>query len=293
MFTTLLFLILTRISVIAQVSNVQGLLQSDEAAYLSSWSSMIQDSYAEPLPNNFDTTCIANQTSYTSAYNIKNVTLSGNFNSATFQSLCGTTNLCILASGSTLAMDGNLNVAALLIHGTLTWTDSTQKMSLQWLCAGILVVERQGSFIMNLQSHDRKAYIYLKDNGATHPSPLQTRVFGGYSRTATSFPTIEVTGRSLARTWSLLAYPVDSGVSSITLLHDPITMGWQIGDRISIAPTAPRSQGTAQSFYIIGMNSSTNQVALSSRTDQSFDAQIMESKGNVALMSAEVINLSR
>ena len=297
MLIIVLFLVAANISVIAQTSAitaVQGFLQSDEAAYLASWSTITQDSYTEPLPEDFDLTCIANASSYTDAYNIENVTLVGNFNSSTFQNLCGFNSLCILASGSTLTMDGNLNVAALIIHGTLTWTDFTQKLSQQWLCAGILVVEKQGSFIMNLASIDHKAYIYLKDNGAAHQSALQTRVFGGYSRAANSFPTIDVSGRPLARTWSLLAVPTTVGMSSITLLHDPEAMGWRIGDRISIAPTVPRSQGTAQSFYIMSMNSTTNQVMLSSSTSQSFDAEIAASgESNVALMSAEVINLSR
>ena len=274
--------------------DVPGLSQNDEAAYLATWSAMIKDSFTEPLPLNFDSTCVAAINPYTSASNMHSVTLDGNFNASTFQKQCGTSNLCILSAGSTLTMDGNLNVAALLIHGTLTWTDSTQTSPQQWLCAGYVVVEEQGSFIMNIASPNLKSLIYLKDNGATHPSSLQTRVFGGHSRSGTSFPTIDVSGRPLARTWSLLAVPAATGVSSITLLHDPISMGWQVGDRIVIAAMARRSQGTAQWFSIIGMSSTTNQITLSSPTNQNFDAQITSATGsNVALMSAEVINLSR
>ena len=273
--------------------DVPGLSQNDEAAYLATWSAMIKDSYTEPLPINFDATCLATFNSYTSASTMQPITLNGNFSVSTFQNSCGTSNLCILAAGSTLTMDGNLNVAALLIRGTLVWTDSTQTSPQQWLCAGYVVVEEQGSFIMNMASPNLKSYIFLKDNGATHPSSLQTRVFGAHSKSGSSFPTIDVSGRPLARTWSLLAVAATAGVSSVTLLHDPVAMGWQVGDRIVIAPMAPRSQGTAQWFSITGMSSSTNQITLSSPTNQNFNAQISATGSNVALMSAEVINLSR
>ena len=283
----------SKIQIMAQ-TGVKGFSQADEAAYLATWSDMVKDSYTEPLPPNFDPTCIATSNSYTTASNLITKTIIGNFNAAAFQTECGPSSLCVLSQGSTLTMDGNLNVAALIIKGTVTWTDTTQVLPQQWLCAGYVVVEDKGSFLMSLSSASHKAYIYLKDNGAKHPSALQTRVFGAYSGTVTSSPTIDISGRPLARTWSLLSSPAITGDSEITLLHDPVAMGWQIGDRIVIAPMDVRSQGTAQSFMIAGMNSVSNSVSLSVPTNQAFDAQVSSmSRSSVALMSAEVINLSR
>ena len=34
------------------------------------------------------------------------------------------------------------------------------------------------------------------------------------------------------------------------VMHDPILMGWRVGDRIQVAPTKGGSQGEAQTFVI-------------------------------------------
>lgn len=99
----------------------------------------------------------------------------------------------------------------------------------------------------------------------------------------------------MERTWSILAAPVAVGDAAITLLHDPIAMGWMIGDRILLAPTVPLSQGTAQWFFIGHMSSTGNKVfLLNGAANQTFKAQIVNTAAaGVAILSAEVINLSR
>ena len=69
---------------------------------------------------------------------------------------------------------------------------------------------------MNLTG--KQGYIYIKNNGMKHPT-VHTRAFGAYNAGK-----IRVVGRSLARTWSLLADRAIYGMSSISLLHKPEDM---------------------------------------------------------------------
>lgn len=69
---------------------------------------------------------------------------------------------------------------------------------------------------MNLTS--RQGYIYIKNNGLKDAS-IYTRVFGAYNAGK-----IRVSGRPLARTWSLLAEKALYGMTSISLLHKPEDM---------------------------------------------------------------------
>ena len=64
----------------------------------------------------------------------------------------------------------------------------------------------------------KKGYIYIKNNGLKHPT-IQTRAFGVYNAGK-----IRVSGRSLVRTWSLLADQATYGMRSIRLLHKPEDM---------------------------------------------------------------------
>jgi hypothetical protein len=69
---------------------------------------------------------------------------------------------------------------------------------------------------MNLTS--KQGYIYIKNNGLKDPT-VHSRAFGSYNAGK-----IHVSGRSLARTWSLLADRATYGMSSISLLHKPEDM---------------------------------------------------------------------
>lgn len=60
----------------------------------------------------------------------------------------------------TLTMNGDLNVAALVIKGTLVWDDSTTRGMEHVLCAGFIAIEASGQFLMDLQ--ESNGWIYLK-----------------------------------------------------------------------------------------------------------------------------------
>ena len=76
---------------------------------------------------------------------------------------------------------------------------------------------------MDLQA--KKAYIYIKDNGAVHDN-LRSRAFGSHAATASDYPMIDINGRELVRTWSLLLNPIRSGDNKIALMHNAHFMGW-------------------------------------------------------------------
>lgn len=69
---------------------------------------------------------------------------------------------------------------------------------------------------MNIRN--KQSYIYIKNNGLKH-AIVQTRGFGAYNAGQ-----IRISGRPLARTWSLLADKAIYGMTSISLLHKPEDM---------------------------------------------------------------------
>lgn len=64
----------------------------------------------------------------------------------------------------------------------------------------------------------KKGYIFIKNNGLKHPT-ISTRSLGSLNSGK-----INILGRSLRRTWSLLAERAIFGMSSITLTHKPEDM---------------------------------------------------------------------
>ncbi len=120
-------------------------------------------------------------------------------------------------------MDAGLNLGALIVRGTVEWNDDTQVDPSSYLCAGYVAVEGQGKWDMDLQ--DKDAYIYIKDNGAVHKG-LRSRAFGSYAATDSDYPVIDINGRELVRTWSLLSEPIQVGNDKVKLMHNAHLMGW-------------------------------------------------------------------
>ena len=232
---------------------------------------------------------------------------------------------------------------------TTTAATSTPPLPLQHsvLCAGYIVVEEGGIFSVtngydpNDSSNGEngslattkattttvgataKLWIYIRDNGARH-SILGTRVLGAvgsYSGNETSEslissqPKIIIRDRSsqLKRSWSLLATSIQMNDTVIQTIHDPIQMGWQIGDRIAIAPVSDRAQGRAQTFiisnFVYDNNNNNNggdsdddqqpqqmaQIQLHRPSLYEFRGRASRSPGSneVIFDSSEVIHLSR
>ena len=56
---------------------------------------------------------------------------------------CSETAVCVVPEGVALTLDSPLVVGALVVRGTVTWTDATQAAATQWLCAGYATTARR------------------------------------------------------------------------------------------------------------------------------------------------------
>ena len=221
----------------------------------------------------------------------------GIVSAASVQSQCGTDSICIVPESLTLRMDGNLNVGALIIRGGLDWNDNSQSSSSdQFLCGGYVVVENNGSFEMDLNNsaNTKTGWIYIKNNGAVHPG-LRSRSFGtSKDRSSSDIPTMIIRGRKLTRTWSLLSEPLVPGDTTMVLMHNPAGMGWRVGDRLGISPTEQAARGWGQDVVIQDIRDDGTVVLMSTINNyHRADFQTSSTTGNAALLSAEVVNLSR
>ena len=217
-----------------------GFRNSDEVLFNQHFQNgdLTKDSYAEvenSVPPAMKSSCVS-QGRIDDWSKITEVIVTAE-NANSLQQTCGAQSICVIPKGVTIKLTQNLNVAALRVEGSLLWTDDTQTNDEQWLCAGYATVEQGGTFVIEITSPNKRAWVYIKANGGVHPF-LGERVFGGVGQGNTSPKTsLTIAGRPLARTWSLLAEPGARGATTLKLMHSAESMGWRVGDRIIVAPT--------------------------------------------------------
>ena len=115
---------------------VDAFAQEDEADYINNFDTLIKDSYSAPLPRDLTSTCKNQyQAGVSTVKSITNSMFSSNL-----QVFCGTDSICTIPAGFTVTMNSNLNLAALVISGSLVWNDMSQSSNDQWLCAGYIAV---------------------------------------------------------------------------------------------------------------------------------------------------------
>jgi hypothetical protein len=289
--------------VVAAIASIHALNQADEAAYLTNFPNYIAASYGVPLPVGLTSNpgCVFNNLVAHDPRSMPAVILDPNESDATTisaanaQTACDEHTICTVPAGTTLIMDSNLVVGALVIHGAIVWNETTQSDTELWLCAGN-VVAHGGSISITLNSThaaQKRAYIYISNNGAWD-AITGYRTFG-----AAQNGTAIVAGRPMARTWSLLAATPRIGLSTIQLLHDPKAMDWLIGDRIQIAPTTTGSTGFAETYYVrsFSANNTIDLAADAAGTKVGTIQQLFKAEARAidpmwtAQMQAEVINL--
>jgi len=210
----------------------------------------------------------------------------GTVNASAVKYICEENRLCIIPERMTLFMDDSLNLGALKVHGAIVWNDEVSPTN-SYLCAGYVAIEDQGSLDMQLQT--KSAWIYIKDNGASHPQ-LRSRALGSVG----SNSMVNIEGRHMNRTWSLLSKPLMTGEWKMVLMHNPNFMGWQVGDRIAISPTKRLAEGFGAEFAIADIGDD-GVVTLSKSAGDDFEAEFSPPIGNgrPMLKSAEVVNLTR
>ena len=271
---------------------------------MGSFDALIADSYSEMIsaPRSLKEACVGKKPRFANPSLLSEIIVTsdgGIISAASLSAQCGSSSICVIPKGTTLIMNGNLNVAAIVLRGgSLRWDGSTQQDADQFLCAGYVAIENTGEFRLDMssaQGADKRAYIYIKDNGARH-NVLGTRAFGSIG-SETVKPTIDIAGRPLRRTWTLLSKSLQPWDQSMKVIHDPRMMGWRVGDRIQVAPTKGGSQGEAQTFTITKFGA-FNRIWLNTWAWDEFQStfQFVErvsTKPLASLRSGEVINLSR
>lgn len=194
------------------------------------------------------------------------VTIATDATAEQVQSQCGYDSVCTIVSNATITLDDHLRVYALELRDSarLIWShrrppseeeeeDAANQHHHHWLCAGYIAVHDYARFELDWSTDEQSekqqsmAWIYLSNNGAQH-SEIGPRALGAVGGNAK----LRIRGPNLQRrTWSLLQSPLRQGDTEMKLIHDAFEMGWNVGDRIAIAPTQPQSKGTAQSFTIV------------------------------------------
>jgi hypothetical protein len=281
-------------------------MQHFEANYLHNFEMMSAASYQTDLAalggGEIDAVGAACQSGEQAPATMTNCELpTGSVTAAEAQTVCSDAACrCVVPPGTSLLLDDSLVVSALVVRGELHWADqdaadSTAPPPPRWLCSGYIVAEGNGVIRVRATGSTASraaAIVYIRDNGVAHEA-LGKRVLGAVhnSESTPGLPLLELAGRPLQRTWSLLAAPLAEGEQVMQLMHDAEAMGWRAGDRIAIAPTVYMSQGDAQSFVIESLSGSTVQLSRDSLPDASDGAnQLYLAEGRVR---AEVINLER
>lgn len=137
MLISIIFKLFLIFECLIQINNgFEAFSQEDEEAYLDAFSTLIKDSYSAPIPQDLIATC-KNQPQITTT-TVKSITAS--MLSSDLQVFCGTESICTVPTGLTVTMNSNLNIAALVLNGSLIWNDLSQSLTDQWLCAGYIAV---------------------------------------------------------------------------------------------------------------------------------------------------------
>lgn len=208
---------------------------------------------------------------------------------AVAQAACFTGGDCVVPAGERWLLDADMSVRTLTVLGELSWDTRVDGLTLR---AGFVLVGGGGRLRIGSASAPMalRATVYIEANGATHHE-LGERFLGAHATEPGLVPSLEIYGRPLGRTWSLLAADVAPGESVLRLQHAPVEMGWRVGDRVGIAST----------LFRVGQRSTTHQVvALGARTIEVDPPLAFHTAGGRRLvagqwveMSAEVVNLAR
>jgi len=138
---------------------------------------------------------------------------------------------CVIPAGERLLLDTSWQVETLTIYGTLEWDRSKDNLELR---ANYILVEDGGHFILGTVDSPMNLAATVYITKGIHSDPELGRRFLGGRGTGQ----IDIHGRKLQRTWTLLSKTVMAGETTLHLKHDPIAMGWQVGDRIGLATTS-------------------------------------------------------
>lgn len=140
---------------------------------------------------------------------------------------------CIVPKGATWILDSSLDVDELIVEGKLLWDVNKPDLELR---ACQIMVEAGATFQVGskLAPMNKKATIYIKKCAGQDfgMSGAGERFLAGRGTAR-----IEIHGRPLTRTFTLLAKTARAGDTRLILKHSAKDMGWQVGDKIGVVTT--------------------------------------------------------
>eukprot|EP00443_Scrippsiella_acuminata_P042009 CAMPEP_0115286310 /NCGR_PEP_ID=MMETSP0270-20121206/61878_1 /TAXON_ID=71861 /ORGANISM="Scrippsiella trochoidea, Strain CCMP3099" /LENGTH=1525 /DNA_ID=CAMNT_0002703355 /DNA_START=436 /DNA_END=5010 /DNA_ORIENTATION=+ len=147
-----------------------------------------------------------------------------------------------------------MTVDGLKIRGFLKFDDEVARVVLS---VGWLLVEKGG--VLQIGSPQSpigkypgvKATIYIKREAINRHPVYGDRFLHGDGGT------IEMFGKPLGRTWTLLSRSVAEGARELFLKHSPSDMGWSIGDQVGVATT---SRGESTKHRIVDIRPATEEL---------------------------------
>jgi len=195
---------------------------------------------------------------------------------------CTQNSQCVVPAGEHWVFDTSVDVDTLTVKGSLIWNTAIDGLELR---ACHIMVEDDGLFQIGTMDAPMvlRAAIYLKR--CAESSPVGVQFFASRNRAR-----IEIHGRPLQRTMTLLSTEALSGSSQIALKHDPSEMGWRVGDQIGVATTNAR-KADSTTHRITSLSSSSLTIEPPLRNDRMGGYRNIE--GHNLEMAAEVVNMER
>lgn len=194
---------------------------------------------------------------------------------------CALGSHCVIPSGETWLVDSSAHFETLTIEGTLEWDITKDNLQLR---AGYVLVASGGHLKIGTQDNpmERRATVYITRNDHMH-NVLGKRFLGGVGSGV-----IDIHGRKLERTWTLLTSTGFPQQSVLQLKDDPAAMGWRQGDRIGVA-TTNQGESTVHTITSLGAKSVTIEPPLRHEHWGGF----REIEGHRFEMAAEIVNMER
>lgn len=149
---------------------------------------------------------------------------------------------CVITAGETWWLDMSVRLKTLTVKGTLRWDTSVGGLELR---AGYISVEDSGLFEIGTKDRpmEKNATVFIEEG--QHHDRWGTRFLF-----ASGNSVINIHGRRLGRTWSLLAQDVFVNQTKLRFKHSLEAMGWRVGDTIGIATT---SRDPTRPYKIVGL----------------------------------------
>ncbi|MFD2588866.1 G8 domain-containing protein [Croceitalea marina] len=185
----------------------------------------------------------------------------------------------IISNGKTIILDTSTpNLGSLIVNGKLIFEDSDVTLTARWIMVhGLLQI---GTKENPFQS---KATITL--NGPEE----DVNTMGGRFLTTMMGGSLEIHGASASKlSWGQLEGNLEVGATSLTLNLEP--KGWQIGDKIAIAPSGYEPY-EAEELTITGING--NSISFTPALQYAHYGELQEYEGKILDERAEVAMLTR